>query len=134
MNYKELHLEAIMIPANVEELLKEEVMWDMEFPPFSISVVETVYKGKDTVTWSIEFSPAFDFDEVNELLEEKGHDPDSYGWTDYLMQYIVSNYPKAADRINEDGDSESVVFYTFSKADFTGMIKIISEAIRELYA
>ena len=86
------------------------------------------------MTWSIEFSPAFDFDEVNELLEEKGHDPDSYGWTDYLMQYIVSNYPKAADRINEDGDSESVVFYTFSKADFTGMIKIISEAIRELYA
>jgi hypothetical protein len=133
MNYKELHLEAIMIPTNVEELLKEEVMWDMEFPPFSISVVETVYKGKDTVTWSIEFSPAFDFDEVNELLEEKGHDPDSYGWTDYLMQYIVTNYPKAADRINEDGDADSVVFYTFSKADFTGMLKIISEAIRELY-
>jgi hypothetical protein len=128
MNYKELHLEAIMIPTNVEELLKEEVMWDMEFPPFSISVVETVYKGKDTVTWSIEFSPAFDFDEVNELLEEKGH-----GWTDYLMQYIVTNYPKAADRINEDGDADSVVFYTFSKADFTGMLKIISEAIRELY-
>ena len=122
-----------MIPDNVSELLKDEPIWDIEMPPFSICAVTTQHNGQERMTWSIEFSPAFDLDEVNELLEEKGHDPDAYGWTDYLMQYIVSNYPKAADRINEDGDEDTVVFYTFSKADFTGMLKIMSESIRDLY-
>jgi hypothetical protein len=133
MNYKELHLEAIMIPANIDELLAGESIWDIEVPPFSISIVETVYKGVDTMTWSIEFSPSFDFDDLNKKIEEKGFEPDGYGWTEYIQEYITTHYPKAKDRIREDSESGTCCLYTFTKSDFTALLKIVSESIRELY-
>ena len=133
MNYKELHLEAIMIPEHVNDVLGGNTIWEMEVPPFSISVMEIVYKGANTMHWSLQFSPEFDFDELNERLEEKGFDPDAYGWTDYIIRYLVSNYPKAADRINEDSEADTCVLYTFTRSDFTGLLKIVSESIRALY-
>ena len=133
MNYKDLHLEAIMIPDNVSELLKDEPIWDIEVPPFSICAVVTQHNGQERMTWSIEFSPEFDFDDPNEMLDEKGIEPDGHGWTEYVLGYIRSNYPQADGRILEDSEVDTCCLYTFTKADFTALLKILSEAIRELY-
>jgi hypothetical protein len=133
MNYKELHLEAIMIPDNIEGLLAQDSMWDIEVPPFSISVVETEYKGEPTLTWSVEFSPAFDFEDLNERLETKGFESDGHGWTAYIQECLSKRYKNYADKIKEDSDSETCCLYTFNKSNFNTLLSIVSESIRELY-
>ena len=133
MNYKELHLEAIMFPDNIEGLLEQDSMWDIEVPPFSISVVETEYKGEDVLTWSVEFSPSFDFDDLNERLEAKGFEPDGHGWTAYIQQRLSMRFKNYTETIKEDSEAETCCFYTFNKNNFTTLLSIVSESIRELY-
>jgi hypothetical protein len=134
MNYKDLHLEAIMFPANIEGLLEQESMWDIEVPPFSISVVETDHKGQDTLTWSVEFSPAFDFDDLNKRLKAKGFETDGNGWTEYIQQSLSLRYKNYGDKIKADSDSETCRMYTYNKKNFTMLLSIVSESIRELYS
>jgi hypothetical protein len=130
MNYKELHLEAIMLPEHIEGT----GLWDVEVPPFSISVVDTEHNGRDVTSWSIEFSPSFDFDQLNVRLEAKGIEGNGYGWAKYILQYIAANYPKASGRIMDDSGAETCCLYTYTRNDFTGLLKIMSESIRELYS
>lgn len=122
-----------MFPANIEGLLEQESMWDIEVPPFSISVVETDYKGQDTLTWSVEFSPAFDFDDLNKRLKAKGFEPDGNGWTEYIQQSLSLRFKNYGDKIKADSDSETCRLYTFNKSNFTTLLSIVSESIRGVY-
>ena len=130
MNYKDLHLEAIMIPDNVKELLAGEPMWDMEVPPFSICVIKN---PDDKICWSLEFSPLYDFTALNEKLRKQGYEPDGIGWTDYLTRFGSDADPAWARYIQNESESDRCCLFTFDKRTFTILLKIVSAGIRNLY-
>lgn len=134
MDYTNLHLETIALPDNLADLLAEEACWeDDRHAPFLITVNEADTEGKSAVSYQLEFSPsADDFEALNKSLQAAGHDPDGYGWTDYLLEHVAQQEATFGEAVREDSESETCVLYTLNQTDFWLLLREVSAAIRAL--
>jgi len=76
---------------------------DERWSPILVTAMSgTEYQGRAiSVAWQIEFDPSEDeFEAANARLEERGVEPDGYGWGEYIQEAIRKGNPALAKRLH----------------------------------
>ena len=120
----------IEIPDSINQILEDEGIWEDEsFDPIIVTVMESVYKGKDVIGFQMEFPAWEKLGKINQLLEVKEKRLDGYEWENLIRKYIKIKGSKLEAAIHGDSEGETCVLWTETKGEFEAMMKLIFELI-----
>lgn len=133
MNLNKLHLDKVKIPKNILKEMEDDTWECYDYEPFLISISNLMYKGAETLSYSLEFSPAEDeFSQLNKKMETHSYVADGYGWTNYLLDKLKKGKVSFSGEIENDADTESCVLVAFNESDFRVLLQKTSDYLREL--
>lgn len=114
----------------------EDDVWECyDYEPFVINVSDILRNGKETLSYSLEFSPSDEiFENINKKLEQQKYIANGDGWADYILKKIDENKVDFADGVDNDSDSETFELYTSNEADFKLLLQQVSLYFQELLA
>jgi hypothetical protein len=118
------------IPANIEEIVAEDEMWeDDRWSPIILTVIGgTTYKGRDIpLSWQLEFDPSDDaLEAANQKINSLGVEPDGYGWASVISSVIGKHHPEILDEL-QFGDTEEAacVVWVESKSSCKTLTTVI---------
>lgn len=127
-----LHLEKVKIPNNIIEYMEEGTWECLDYKPFVIHISSVIYKGNETLSYSLEFSPTGGFEKLNHKIEEMPYISDGYGWTNYLLDKLKQEKVAFKEVIESDSESETCVLTAFNENDFRMLLQKVSIYVREL--
>lgn len=106
---------------------------DERWSPILVTAISgTEYQGRAIqVAWQIEFDPSDDeFEAANARLEERGIEPDGYGWGEYIRKVIRKGNPALAKRLhNTDCETDTCVVWVESEEDCRALLEAIWKLI-----
>lgn len=116
-------------PANITKALADgDGFWEDErwSPILLTAMSDTEFDGREIpIAWQIEFDP-FDesLEEANADLEDRGIEPDGYGWGESIQQTIRKMNPGLANRLHTtDCESETCVIWVESEEDCRALLE-----------
>ncbi|MCI5055957.1 MAG: Imm51 family immunity protein [Flavobacteriales bacterium] len=119
-------MKQINFPENLKFILREEGLYeDDSHDPFSITVMESEYKGKDTICYQVEFDASDSIGHIGNIVKAKGLIVDGDGWENYLRQYIAHKERGLEKKIIGDSEASTCVLWTKKEQDFKKMMSLI---------
>lgn len=119
-----------IVPKNINKILIEEGIWECnEFEPIYLSALEVTYKGKDLISFQIEFSCWERLGKVNALLEKNQIELDGDGWELFIRKFIRERNPILENKIHGDSETETCVLWLDNRIDYIKTIEYIIKLI-----
>lgn len=116
-------------PRDIVKALEDgDGFWeDKRWSPIALTAMSsTELEGREIpVAWQIEFAPSNEeFQALNCKLEEKGIEPDGYGWGEYIQQTLRKVNPALAERLyTKDCERDACVIWVESAEDCRALLE-----------
>lgn len=114
------------VPDNYHQFVKEEGMWeDDSCHPIHVTIMETEYKGKQCMSFQLEFSFDDYLGDISDRLEKQGIELDGDGWESLLRKLVKSKNPNLEKNLHGDSEAETCVLWTDNKSDFESLMEVL---------
>ena len=116
-------------PKNIAKALADgDGFWEDErWSPILVMAMSGIeYEGREVpVAWQIEFDPSEnECEAANARLDERGVEPDGYGWGEYIQNTIRQGNPALAERLHiTDCETATCVIWVESEEDCRALLE-----------
>lgn len=112
-------IDSFKLPKNLITIIQEEEVYeDYSFDPIFLVVQETIFNGKEIMSFQIEL----------EVLNEY-EDIDGDEWEEIIKTFIKEEEPKLLKFIYGDSESSTCVIWTNNESNFKSCLKWITKLI-----
>ncbi len=125
------------VPRNLDKALDDgDGMWeDDRWSPVLLTAMSgTELNGREIpIAWQIEFDPSDEaLEPANARLEDRGMEPDGYGWGKYIQKMVRKNDAGLAKRLHlTDCESDTCVIWVESDQDCRVLLEAVWKSIHE---
>lgn len=118
------------IPSKLSKVLEEEGLWESEeFDPLLLTIMEAEHKGKDIISYQVEFSADDELGPINQVLANHQLEPDGDEWEALIRKFIKARNAGLESKIYGDSDGETCVLWTKKQPDFEKLMALLFEWI-----
>ncbi len=114
-------LKEFKIPVDIPSIIAKHGYWeDDSFVPFTITIEEVQYKGKDMMSYQVQFEPFEEYETIRNGIE----------WEEIIIEYIKKKDPELLQNLFGDSESSATVIWTNDETHFLKILNRIDELLK----